>query len=55
MPDHRKTQEIYNEAMRINPLSLPYVPDNLHAQEMCDAAVKADPCWLEFVLDHFKT
>ena len=44
-----------NEALGINPLSLPYVPDRFKTQEMCDAAVRKGPCELEFVPDHFKT
>ena len=44
-----------NEAMRINTLSLPYVPDHLKTQEMCKRAVEKDPYTLKFVPDHFKT
>ena len=55
MPDHLKTQDMCNEAMRINPISLSYVPDHLQTQELCDAAVRENPCELEFVPDHFKT
>ena len=55
MPDHLKTQDICNEAMCINPLSLPHVPDHLQTQELCDAAVRENPCEFEFVPDHFKT
>ena len=44
-----------NKAVRINPLSLPFVPDCFKTQEMCDAAAREDPCELEFVPDHFKT
>ena len=43
IPDHLKTQEMCNEATRINPLSLPYVPDHPQTQEMCNAAVMEDP------------
>ena len=48
-PDDVKTQQMCDEAMCINPLSLPYVPDHLQTQEMCDAAVGEDPCALEFM------
>ena len=54
IPDHLKTQEMCNEAVRINPLSLTYVPSH-QTQEMCDSAVREDPCRLEFVSNYFKT
>ena len=50
-----KTQEICNEAMRIEPYSLAFVPDNLKTQEMCDKSVEIDPYILWHVPDHFKT
>ena len=43
IPYNLKTQEMCNEATRINPLSLPYVPDHLQTQEMCNATVRKDP------------
>ena len=41
--DHLKTQGMCEETMRINPLSLSYVPDHPQTQEMCNAAVMEDP------------
>ena len=54
--DHLKTQEICNEAMRIEPLSLTYVPDNFKTQEMCTEAVQIEPNVLACAPDDlFKT
>ena len=36
VPDHLKMQEMYNEAVHIEPLSLTYVPDRFKTQEMCN-------------------
>ena len=54
-PDHVKTQEMCNEAMSINSLSLQYVPDHLKTQEMCERAIEENPYILQFVPDCFKT
>ena len=37
--DNLKTQEMCNEAMRIEPYSLAFVPDCFKTQEMCDKAI----------------
>ena len=55
IPDHLKTQEVCDEAVRIGPWSLRYVPDHLKTQEMCNEAIKLDPCTLACVLDQYKT
>ena len=41
--------------MRINSLSLAYVPDYFKTQEMCNEAVKIKLWMLLFVPDHFWT
>ena len=38
-PDHLKTQETHNEAVRIVAYSLMYVPDHLKTQAMCNEAM----------------
>ena len=53
--DHLKTQEMCNEAVDIEPLSLAYVPDHFKTQEMCDKVVCNNLCMLLFVPDHFWT
>ena len=53
--DYFKSQEMRNEAARINPLSLPYVLHRFKTKKMCDAVVREGPCELEFASDHFKT
>ena len=40
IPNHLRTQEICDEAMRISSLSFAYVPDCFKTQEMCNEAVK---------------
>ena len=54
IPDHLKTQEMCNEAVRINPLSLAYLPDHYKTQRMCNEVVRNKPCML-FVPDHLIT
>ena len=53
IPDHLKTQEMCNEAVRTEPLSLTYVPDCFKTQEMCNNAVRNKLCMMLFVPDHF--
>ena len=53
IPDHLKTQEMCNEAVDIEPLSLASVPDRFKTQEMYDKAVRNKLCMLLFVPDHF--
>ena len=54
IPDNLKTQEISNEAMRIEPYSLAFVPDCFKTQEMCDKAFKIDPFILWYISDNLK-
>ena len=53
--DHFKSKEMWNETVRINPLSLPYVANRFKNQETFDAAKREGSSKLEFVLDHLKT
>ena len=39
IPDHLKTQEVCDEAVRTESLSLAYVIDCFKTQEMCNKAV----------------
>ena len=55
IPGHLKTQEMCNEAVRINPLSLVYVPDHFKIQGMCNEVVHNKPCMMLFVPDHLIT
>ena len=55
IPEHLKTQELCDEAVDKNPLSLAYVPDRYKTQEMCDKVVRNKLCMLLFVSDHFWT
>ena len=49
--DKFETQEMCNEAVKKNPLTLKHVPDQFVTQEMCDEAVKKSPWTLEHVPD----
>ena len=40
VPDHLKTQEMCNKAVRIEPCSLAFIPDYLKTQKMWDDAVR---------------
>ena len=51
--EHLKTQEMCNEAVCKNPLSLAYVPDHHKTQEMCNEVVRSKLFMLLFLLDHF--
>ena len=53
--DHLKTQEMCDEAVRTESLSLVYVPDRFKTQKMCSGVVCNKPCMLLFVPDHFWT
>ena len=55
IPHKLKTQEMCNEAMRIEPYSLAFVPDCFKTQQMCDKAVEIDPFILRHVPDNLKT
>ena len=39
IPDHLKTEEMCDEAVSTEPLSLAYVPDRFKTQEMCNEVV----------------
>ena len=54
-PGHLKTQEMCNEIMSINPLSLVYAPDRFKTKEMCIKAIEVGPWELYIVPDHLKT
>ena len=54
IPDKLKTQEMCNEAMRIEPYSLAFLPDCFKTQEMCDKAIEIDPFILWHVPDNLK-
>ena len=54
-PEHLKTQEMCDEAVDIEPLSLAYVPDRFKTKEMCNKAVRSEPRSSEFIPDIFKT
>ena len=55
IPDHLKTQEMCNEAVDTEPLSLLHVPDHFKTQEMCDKVVRNKLFMLLFVPDHLWT
>ena len=54
LPDHLKTQEIWNDAVRMEPFSLLYIPDHFKTQETCDKAVTEDAFYFICVPDRFK-
>ena len=51
MSDQFKTQEMRNEAVRIEPHNLAFVPDCFKTQEICNDAVHNNPNVLRFVPD----
>ena len=54
VPDDLKTQEMCNEAVRIDPWPLYDVSDNLKSQEICNEAIEK-ASWLVFdVSDRFR-
>ena len=55
IPKHLKTQEMCDEAVRINPLSLAYVPDHLTMQEMCNEIMHIMPNVFHRIPNRFKT
>ena len=55
IPDHIKTQEMFEKAVENEPGALEYIPDQYKTQEMCDKAVKDDSSFLQFVPDWFVT
>ena len=54
-PDQFKTQEMCNEAVRIEPRSLAFVPDWLKTQEICNDAICNNSYALRFVPGHLRT
>ena len=55
VPDHIKTQEMYEKAVEKIPCLLYDVSDRLLMQEMCDIAVRMEPWLLRLIPDHFKS
>ena len=55
IPDHLKTQEMCDEAVRIESYSLEVVPNCFMAEEMCNEAVRRQPFTLYYVPYHLKT
>ena len=55
IPDHLETQEMCDEAVHTEPLSLTYVPDRFKTQGMCNEAVRNKLCMLLFVPNYFWT
>ena len=49
IPDRFKTQEMCNEAVHIEPLSLEYVPDRFKTQRMCSETGVRNPYMLRFM------
>ena len=54
IPEHFKTQEMYNETVDHFSYTLRYVPDHLKTQEMCKQAVRNSPAVFFLVPDRFK-
>ena len=50
--DHLKRQEMCNETVCTEPLSLAYVTDHFKIQEICNEAVCNRLCMILFFLDH---
>ena len=53
--DKYKTQEMCEEAFKVDPCSLGYAPDPFKTRYMCNKAVLKRPNILEYAPDHFKT
>ena len=54
VPEHLNTQQMYDEAVRIEPYSLEHVPGRFKTQEMCNEAVRRESNTLWCVPDHLK-
>ena len=50
---NKKHDQLCDEKVDINSLSLAYIPDHFKNQEMCDKVVRNKLCMLLFVPDHF--
>ena len=55
IPDHLKTHEMCDEAVRTESLSLAYVLDRFKTQKMCNEVVRNNLYLLLFAPDHFWT
>ena len=55
IPDHLKTQEMCNKAMRTMPNVFQLIPFHFKTQGMCTKAIEANPLRLYHVHDDFKT
>ena len=55
IPNRLKTQEMCDEAVRINQLSLVHVPDHLITQERCNEIMSTMPDAFHCIPDRFKT
>ena len=55
IPDHFKTQKIFERAVCLVPSFLQSIPDHLKTQEICDDAVCRDLFFLQFIPDYFVT
>ena len=53
--DHLKAQEMCNEAVHVEPLSLAHVPDRFKTQNTGNEVVRNKLCMILFVPGHFKT
>ena len=53
--DHFNTQEVCNETVGINSLSLAYVADHFKTQDMCNEVARNKPYMMLFVSDHLIT
>ena len=53
IPDHLKLQEMCDDAVRTESLSLEYVHEHFETQGMCNEAVKNKLRMILFVSDHF--
>ena len=54
-PDHLKTQEMCDEAVRNIPWALKFVPDRFKTEEMCIKTLEVYLWLLKYVPDHLKT
>ena len=55
LPDHFKTQGMFDDAVMEDPWSFIYIPDHFKTQEMCDDAMMEDRRLLLFLPDWFVT
>ena len=54
VPDHLKTEEMFNKAVKKYPWQLRDFPYHLKTQDTCERAVDNEPKTLEYVPNHFK-